>query len=196
MKVAKYEAKNPYSIKDFVVDRVASGITLEESIEQLNSLFGYEITIIEFQKLFPDYNSAIEERQVVISEELEKCKTELVDRMNSLSIRLEKALDVLEKEKKYKYFAQVAGQLNRSFELIAKAVGKIKSGNQNTVNILSIGKDYLTDLEELEKMGVIKITDQDRIKKLYGVNEEVIVDATFESTTKETTVTSKDSSEK
>lgn len=193
MKVAKYDPDNPYSIKDYIVDRVASGIPLEESIEQLNSSHGYEITIVEFQKLFPDYSSSIEERQVKISADLEACKTQLVERMNDLSVRLEKALDILEKEKKYKYFAQVAGQLNRSFELIAKAVGRIRTGDQHTVNILSIGKDYLCDLEALEKMGVIKITNIDRVKKLYGVSEEVSIDATVEPTTKETTATSEDS---
>lgn len=193
MKIAKYDPDNPYSIKDFVVDRVASGIPLQESIDQLNSLFGYEITIVEFQKLFPDYSSSIEERQVKISTDLESCKTQLVDRMNNLSVKLESALVLLEKEGKYKYFAQVAGQLNRSFELIAKAVGRIRTGDQHTINILSIGKDYLSDLEALEKMGVIKIIDNDKVKKLYGVNEEVIVDAAVEPTTEETTVTSEDS---
>lgn len=183
MKVANYEKNNPYSVKDFVVDRVACGIPIHESLNQLKINFNVEMNELDFKKLFPEYEKEIKEKQNVFAKELEEHRATIVDRINKHSKEIEDVMTDLKAQGKYKYFAQVAGQLTRSLELLARSVGQIKSTQETNINLVSIGKSYLQDLFALEKMNVIEIKDNSRLRLMFGLNETEILNDSIGKTT-------------
>lgn len=162
-------------MKMFLIDRLAFGLPIDETLRQFKEEYREEITAEQLNEWAIGWKSDIEKREKELVEDLKQNSGTISIRVENINKITQQIIDELVKSKNYRLAEKWMGKAKDQLELLGKFYGELKE-KKETVNYTIVQTSNLSALEMLEKDGIIRIMDKKRLKKLLGiVDTEMLV---------------------
>lgn len=150
--------------EEYLIDRAAMGYPVFQIKEQFVSDYGTEITVEDIDKILLDKQDVISQREQELRKEMRE--TTVLGRLENLYKRLESELDNSELDAKT--LSMLMREARGFLDSISRVTGQVKEAEIKIDN-LTLVRQNVQALEELESMEVISINDKEKLKKTLGL---------------------------
>lgn len=155
------------AIKNFLIDRAALGLNNDAISSEFEATTGMKLTSEEIDEILKYAEDDIKQRESELQEELSS--TNFIRMLYEVKDSLNTVRKAAKEEGDYKTYAQLTSTLLHSVDMLIGVSENFKK--KIDVKAITMVQNNFFVLETLEKDGIIKIQDKDKLKAIWGFKE-------------------------
>lgn len=157
------------AFRKFLIDRYAMGFTTDTILQEFKSSQGIDITEKEIEDIIgPDSEDEIKEREHELLKELSSGN--FFSALNDIKLELQAVRQMALEDKDLKSYAQLTNTMLKSIDSLIITSGAFRKKFEDQ-SMLQTQNNYYV-LNVLQKDGLIRIVDEEKLRSLWGLRGE------------------------
>ena len=150
---------------DFIIERGALGLSHEQIARDCEALLDLKVSPDSITEFVKENDILIKAREVELRSEIAENSPMILARLQDISMKLNKKLDILDKNDDMDVYAKIISPYLRSLELIGKGIGELRDEHV-LITQSELGIDSFAGLELLESENLIIIPCKEKLMRL------------------------------